>query len=381
MTTATKGADLDRRMYALGPTALADEAASLLWDDGRRSLYEGDAAGCDAAAAPGLTPLQREVLGAATLLRRLCDEGPEWRVAACEALAAAPAAVDTALALLAAPPRFGAGAPAGACAARHVRPGDAAAGAADAPPDALGAGAAAVLRRGPAGLLASVAAATHPVLATVAGSRWWPRAAAALARLARGEGHGDDALRDVAADALRLVLSVGPVRAAAPLAAADRDQVCGAGADLACARDRRCLACCRPATLACACRRVVFCRRGRGDCQRRVWRQHRAGCRAAAPAPVAARPAPVSPPPPRRDPSAAMKAYDEAWARATARASPLDYSRFEKIDVSDDEEPPRVEQPYAARSIEFCHPSTWKPPRAPVARASDVSHPSSWGLS
>ena len=74
MTTATKGADLDRRMYALGPTALADEAASLLWDDGRRSLYEGDAAGCDAAAAPGLTPLQREVLGAATLLRRLCDE-------------------------------------------------------------------------------------------------------------------------------------------------------------------------------------------------------------------------------------------------------------------------------------------------------------------
>ena len=74
-----------------------------------------------------------------------------------------------------------------------------------------------------------------------------------------------------------------------------------------------------------------------------------------------------------------MKAYDEAWARATARASPLDYSRFEKIDVSDDEEPPRVEQPYAARSIEFCHPSTWKPPRAPVARASDVSHPSSWG--
>ena len=116
-------------------------------------------------------------------------------MAACEALAAAPAAVDTALALLAAPPRFGAGAPAGACAARHVRPGDAAAGAADAPPDALGAGAAAVLRRGPAGLLASVAAATHPVLATVAGSRWWPRAAAALARLARGEGHGDDALR------------------------------------------------------------------------------------------------------------------------------------------------------------------------------------------
>ena len=108
MTTATKGADLDRRMYALGPTALADEAASLLWDDGRRSLYAGDAAGCDAAAAPGLTPLQREVLGAATLLRRLCDEGPEWRVAACEALAAAPAAVDTALALLAAPPRFGA---------------------------------------------------------------------------------------------------------------------------------------------------------------------------------------------------------------------------------------------------------------------------------
>ena len=89
MTTATKGADLDRRMYALGPTALADEAARLLWDDGRRSLYEGDAAGCDAAAAPGLTPLQREVLGAATLLRRLCDEGPEWRVAACEALAAA----------------------------------------------------------------------------------------------------------------------------------------------------------------------------------------------------------------------------------------------------------------------------------------------------
>ena len=87
-------------------------------------------------------------------------------------------------------------------------------------------------RRGPAGLLASVAAATHPVLATVAGSRWWPRAAAALARLARGEGHGDGALRDVAADALRLVLSVGPVRAAAPLAAADRDQVCGAGADL-----------------------------------------------------------------------------------------------------------------------------------------------------
>ena len=60
MTTATKGADLDRRMYALGPTALADEAASLLWDDGRRSLYEGDAAGCDAAAAPGLTPLQRD---------------------------------------------------------------------------------------------------------------------------------------------------------------------------------------------------------------------------------------------------------------------------------------------------------------------------------
>ena len=113
MTTATKGADLDRRMYALGPTALADEAASLLWDDGRRSLYAGDAAGCDAAAAPGLTPLQREVLGAATLLRRLCDEGPEWRVAACEALAAAPAAVDTALALLAAPPRFGTGAPAG----------------------------------------------------------------------------------------------------------------------------------------------------------------------------------------------------------------------------------------------------------------------------
>ena len=156
-----------------------------------------------------------------------------------------------------------------------------------------------------AGARACVAAATHPVLATVAGSRWWPRAAAALARLARGEGHGDDALRDVAADALRLVLSVGPVRAAAPLAAADRDQVCGAGADLACARDRRCLACCRPATLACACRRVVFCRRGRGDCQRRVWRQHRAGCRAAAPAPVAARPAPVPPPPPRRDPSAA----------------------------------------------------------------------------
>ena len=37
MTTATKGADLPRRMYALGPTALADEAASLLWDDGRRS--------------------------------------------------------------------------------------------------------------------------------------------------------------------------------------------------------------------------------------------------------------------------------------------------------------------------------------------------------
>ena len=49
MTTATKGADLDRRMYALGPKALADEAASLLWDDGRRSLYAGDAAGCDAA--------------------------------------------------------------------------------------------------------------------------------------------------------------------------------------------------------------------------------------------------------------------------------------------------------------------------------------------
>ena len=75
-----------------------------------------------------------------------------------------------------------------------------------------------------------------------------------------------------------------------------------------------------------------------------------------------------------------MKAYDEAWARATARASPLDYSRFEKIDVSDDEEPPRVAQPYAARSIEFCHPSTWKPPCAPVARA-PTCHPapSSWG--
>ena len=62
MTTATKGADLDRRMYALGPTALADEAASLLWDDGRRSLYAGDAAGCDAAAAPGLTPLQLSLI-------------------------------------------------------------------------------------------------------------------------------------------------------------------------------------------------------------------------------------------------------------------------------------------------------------------------------
>ena len=309
MTTATKGADLDRRMYALGPTALADEAASLLWDDGRRSLYEGDAAGCDAAAAPGLTPLQREVLGAATLLRRLCDEGPEWRVAACEALAAAPAAVDTALALLAAPPRFGAGAPAGACAARHVRPGDAAAGAADAPPDALGAGAAAVLRRGPAGLLASVAAATHPVLATVAGSRWWPRAAAALARLARGEGHGDDALRDVAADALRLVLSVGPVRAAAPLAAADRDQVCGAGADLACARDRRCLACCRPATarVRVPARRLLSPRPRRLPAPRLAPAPGglpRGGARAGRRPPGAG-----APPPPRRDPSAAMKAY------------------------------------------------------------------------
>ena len=81
----------------------------------------------------------------------------------------------------------------------------------------------------------------------------------------------------------------------------------------------------------------------------------------------------------RAQPSARRDQQLAAGAAATARASPLDYSRFEKIDVSDDEEPPRVEPPYAARSIEFCHPSTWKPPRAPVARASDVSHPSSRG--
>lgn len=365
---ATKGADLDRRMYALGPTALADEAASLLWDDGRWSLY----AGVDAAAAPGLSALQREVLGAAALLWRLCDEGPEWRVAVCEALAAAPAAVDTALALLARRPRVEAGArPAGACAARHVRPGDVEEDEAD-EPGPMSPAAAAALRSGPAGLIHKVAAATHPVLETIAGSRWWPRAAATLARLARGEGHGDDGLKTICAETLQLVLSVGPVRAAAEMNEADRAQVCGAGADLACARDRRCLACCRPATLACACRRVVFCRRGRGDCQRRVWRQHRAGCRAAAPA----------------QPSALQRAYDEATARLARRrvakatdASPLDYSRFDKIDVSDDDDdPPRVEQPYAARSIEFCHPSTWKPPRAPVARASEVSHPSSWSV-
>ena len=46
-----------------------------------------------------------------------------------------------------------------------------------------------------------------------------------------------------------------------------------------------------------------------------------------------------------------------------------EYYDLTEIDVSDDEEPPRAEQPYAARSIEFCHPSTWKPPRAPVPRS------------
>ena len=74
MTTATKGADLDRRMYALGPTALADEAASLLWDDGRRSLYEGDAAGCDAAAAPVTAAASPNKRHAARAARSICSK-------------------------------------------------------------------------------------------------------------------------------------------------------------------------------------------------------------------------------------------------------------------------------------------------------------------
>ena len=133
-------------------------------------------------------------------------------MAACEALAAAPAAVDTGSRCSRPRPRFGTGAPAGDRAARHVRPGDAAAGAADAPPDALGAGAAAFQaprargpprqRRGGDGSVSPTVARLALAAALAAARAGRPRAARATATISsegrrRGRASG-------------LVLSVGP---------------------------------------------------------------------------------------------------------------------------------------------------------------------------
>ena len=205
---------------------------------GRRAAFYARGARAATAAAPGLAPLQREVLGAATR-RRLCDEARVAR-GRLRATAAAPAAVDTALAARGpaalqrarrrAPPR-----------ARPARRRGGRRG--DAPPDA---------RRGAPRSCAAGPRASSPRRGGGAPRARDGRGLALVAARgggagapARGEGHGDDALRDVAADALRLVLSVGPVRAAAPWPRRTGTVRRRRGPRVR--QDRR-PACCRPAT-------------------------------------------------------------------------------------------------------------------------------------
>ena len=83
------------------------QVVSLLYDDGRESRFPGGSLGCDLSSCRYCTTLQLEVLAACATLRRMCAEGPVWRVAVLEALRAAPRALDTVLALLSSCPFVG----------------------------------------------------------------------------------------------------------------------------------------------------------------------------------------------------------------------------------------------------------------------------------
>ena len=83
------------------------QVVSLLYDDGRESRFPGGSLGCDPSSCRYCTTLQLEVLAACATLRRMCAEGPVWRVAVLEALRAAPRALDTVLALLSSCPFVG----------------------------------------------------------------------------------------------------------------------------------------------------------------------------------------------------------------------------------------------------------------------------------
>ena len=69
------------------------QVVSLLYDDGRESRFPGGSLGCDLSSCRYCTTLQLEVLAACATLRRMCAEGPVWRVAVLEALRAAPRAL------------------------------------------------------------------------------------------------------------------------------------------------------------------------------------------------------------------------------------------------------------------------------------------------
>ena len=339
------------------------QVVSLLYDDGRESRFPGGSLGCDLSSCRYCTTLQLEVLAACATLRRMCAEGPVWRVAVLEALRAAPRALDTVLALLSSCPFVGpqaeddAGEPDPAhparrwerlakpvvCASRHLRRNEAPDGYA-ATPEQSTADFARCMLFGPVGLLNELASANHAVLGDVLASAWWPRACASLVRMTcfglddfmeddYGDDDDDHPLGDVVGLTLSLLLMVAPrapVRGAAPFeslrVALERDDVAtddfhaclldwrdaeAAGASLAGAAEaagaaeppppdgyitaaadllnlrttgdlpepqRLCLACCRPAKLACSkCGAVFFCDNG-NECQKLVWAAHRPGC-------------------------------------------------------------------------------------------------------
>ena len=103
----TKGADLRSKMYEMAPKDLAEEVVSLMYDDGRSSSYPGGDIGCPESSCRYATSMQLEMLSAMYTLRRLCAEGAVWRVAVVEALASAPAALDTLLAMIVSCPYIG----------------------------------------------------------------------------------------------------------------------------------------------------------------------------------------------------------------------------------------------------------------------------------
>lgn len=439
----TKGGDLETRMYDMNPRELADEFVSLLYDDGRMSTYAGGPVGCDPASCRYASALQLEVLAACHALRRLCDEvEPAWRVAVLEALVAAPRAIDALLAVFVSCPYIGPADgddPADPDPHHPARAWDAlgretahatsratanAAETIDASPEQRTADFARCMLFGPLGLLNELCSANHPVLAHLAASPWWPRAAKGLVRMTAfgldefvdDDAAADDALPlgDVAGLTLALLLMVAPRDAdvAEPLrlaleadevatddlhaslldwrdadtlesgdgdgdepgkpdgfvtAAADLLNLLATGArpDL----QRLCLACCAPAARACTrCKAVYFCGPA---CQKRVWPEHRRSCGGG---------------PADAPPDAASDASSDAAPAALPTPDPtpatkgIDYSRWDHIGDSDDEAPPpRVVQPHPAGSIEYCSPASWTPrDGAAAAPASDTTHPSSW---